>query len=70
MEEGWWRFPWLYGWDCDSACVWDLSYIAEALAGSGVAITRIAHGVPLGGELEYVGGATIAHALTGRRPLP
>ena len=28
--------------------------------------SRIAHGVPIGGELEYVDGGTLAHALTGR----
>ncbi len=30
-------------------------------------ITRIAHGVPIGGELDYVDGGTLAHALQGRR---
>lgn len=30
-------------------------------------ITRIAHGVPLGGELEYVDGSTLAHAFSGRQ---
>ena len=30
-------------------------------------ITRIAHGVPLGGELEYVDGNTLAHAISGRK---
>ena len=42
-------------------------YIKECLAGSGVVVSRIAHGVPLGGELEYTDGGTIAHALLGRR---
>ena len=42
-------------------------YIKESLAGTGAEVTRIAHGVPLGGELEYVDGGTIAHALQGRR---
>ncbi len=32
-------------------------------------ITRIAHGIPVGGELEYVDGGTLAHALGGRRPV-
>ncbi len=32
-------------------------------------VTRIAHGVPLGGELEYVDSGTLAHAFTGRRQL-
>jgi recombination protein RecR len=30
-------------------------------------LTRIAHGVPLGGELEYVDGSTLAHAFSGRQ---
>lgn len=34
-----------------------------------VQVSRIAHGVPLGGDLEYVDGGTLAHAITGRRPL-
>ena len=42
-------------------------YIKESLRGTTVAVTRIAHGVPLGGELEYIDGGTIAHALQGRR---
>jgi len=42
-------------------------FIKESLRGSGAKVTRIAHGVPLGGELEYVDGGTIAHALQGRR---
>jgi recombination protein RecR len=43
--------------------------IAEAAAGSGVTATRIAHGVPLGGELEYLDGGTLALAFNGRRRL-
>ncbi len=42
-------------------------YISEALAGAPARLTRIAHGVPLGGELEYIDGGTIVHALQGRR---
>ncbi|MEM1436796.1 MAG: recombination mediator RecR [Pseudomonadota bacterium] len=42
-------------------------YISELLRGQVGKITRIAHGVPLGGELEYVDGGTIVHALQGRR---
>lgn len=44
-------------------------YICEALGDLDARLTRIAHGVPLGGELEYVDGGTIAHALQGRRSL-
>ncbi len=44
-------------------------YIAERARGAGIRVTRIAHGVPLGGELEYIDASTLAHALTGRTPL-
>lgn len=44
-------------------------YLAEMARASGIAVTRIAHGIPMGGELEYVDGGTLAHALNGRRPL-
>lgn len=42
-------------------------YIADIAARHGVRATRIAHGVPLGGELEYVDGGTLAHAFAGRQ---
>ena len=42
-------------------------YIVECLKASAVSVTRIAHGVPLGGELEYVDGGTLAHAFAGRK---
>ena len=44
-------------------------YLTDMLLPEGVRVTRIAHGVPLGGELEYVDGSTLAHALSGRRPV-
>ena len=44
-------------------------YIAGLLENEVAAISRIAHGVPIGGELEYVDGGTIMHALQGRRRL-
>jgi len=44
-------------------------YIAEQLSDTAVNITRIAHGVPVGGELEFVDGGTLAHAFAGRRSL-
>ncbi len=44
-------------------------YLAEMARGQGVKVTRIAHGVPMGGELEYVDGGTLSHALSGRQPL-
>jgi recombination protein RecR len=42
-------------------------YIAELARASGVAVSRIAHGVPIGGELEYVDAGTLSHALAGRQ---
>ena len=42
-------------------------YLTDMLHAQGVKVSRIAHGVPLGGELEYVDGSTLAHALSGRR---
>ena len=42
-------------------------YLTDMLQSQGVTVSRIAHGVPLGGELEYVDGSTLAHALSGRR---
>ena len=42
-------------------------YLAELAADHGVQASRIAHGVPLGGELEYVDGGTLSHAFYGRR---
>ena len=43
--------------------------IAELAARHQVKSSRIAHGVPVGGELEYVDGGTLAHALAGRQML-
>ena len=44
-------------------------YVTELVRGDAVRVSRIAHGVPLGGELEYVDGSTLAHAFSGRREL-
>jgi recombination protein RecR len=41
-------------------------YIAELARSHQIKATRIAHGVPVGGELEYVDGGTLAHAIAGR----
>ncbi len=42
-------------------------YLAEIADRHGVGASRIAHGVPIGGELEYVDGGTLSHAFAGRR---
>jgi recombination protein RecR len=41
-------------------------YLGELATRRGIKASRIAHGVPMGGELEYVDGGTLAHALAGR----
>lgn len=44
-------------------------YIARLLAPMGIKVTRIAHGVPIGGELEYTDEMTLLKSLEGRREL-
>ena len=41
-------------------------YIGELARARSLSVMRIAHGVPLGGELEYVDGGTLSHAFAGR----
>lgn len=41
-------------------------YVAELARAKAIKVTRIAHGVPIGGELEYIDGGTLAHAITRR----
>ncbi len=42
-------------------------YIADQARQCGVSVSRIAHGVPLGGELEFIDGGTLTHAFSSRR---
>ena len=42
-------------------------YLQRALAPLGVQVTRPAHGLPVGGDLEYADELTLARAITGRR---
>lgn len=42
-------------------------YIAEVAKPLGIQLSRIARGIPLGGELEFVDGGTLSHALEGRK---
>lgn len=44
-------------------------YVADLARARGLRVTRIAYGVPLGGELEYIDGGTLSHAFSGRREL-
>jgi len=43
------------------------TYIQQLLAGHEIRVTRLARGLPMGGDLEYVDGVTLAHALTARQ---
>ncbi|MBV1879612.1 MAG: recombination mediator RecR [Pseudomonadales bacterium] len=42
-------------------------YIAEMIKPRGIEVSRIAQGIPMGGELEYIDAGTLSHALTGRK---
>lgn len=42
-------------------------FISDMVRSRGIRITRIAYGVPYGGELEYIDSSTLSHALSGRR---
>jgi recombination protein RecR len=44
-------------------------FLGELARQRHIRATRIAHGVPIGGELEYVDGGTLAHALAGRQSI-
>jgi recombination protein RecR len=44
-------------------------YVQEQLAGQKVVVTRIARGIPVGGDLEYADGVTIAQAMSARREM-
>ena len=44
-------------------------YVTERLAEADVQVTRLAHGLPIGGELDYLDDGTLAAALKARRPL-
>ena len=45
------------------------TYLQQVLRASGVKVTRIARGLPVGGDLEYADGVTIAQALQARREM-
>ena len=44
-------------------------YIAERLADCAVVVSGLAHGVPVGGELDYLDDGTLSEALKARRPV-
>ncbi len=46
------------------------TYIQQLLVGLGARVTRLARGLPMGGDLEYVDGVTLAHALSARQEVP
>ncbi len=45
------------------------SYIARLLKPKGICVTRIAHGIPIGGNLEYIDEMTLLKAMEGRREM-
>ena len=44
-------------------------YLAEMARAAGMKVSRIAHGIPMGGELEFLDGSTLTQALSGRTPV-
>lgn len=44
-------------------------FVSEMARVQGIRATRIAHGVPMGGELEYIDGGTLSHAFAGRQEI-
>jgi recombination protein RecR len=44
-------------------------YLQEQLRPSGVTVSRLARGLPVGGDLEYADGVTIVQALAARRAM-
>ena len=44
-------------------------YIADRLGATGVTVTRLAHGLPVGGELNYLDDGTLGAAFEARRPV-
>ncbi len=44
-------------------------YLVDRLSGVEIRVTRLAHGVPIGGELDYLDDGTLGAALTARRPI-
>ena len=45
------------------------AYLAQLLAARGIMVSRLARGIPVGGDLEYLDGLTLSRALEGRGPL-
>ena len=43
-------------------------YITDRISGLGISVSRLAHGVPVGGELDYLDDGTLAAAMKSRRP--
>lgn len=46
------------------------TFVQQLTVGRNVRVTRLARGLPVGGDLEYVDGVTLAHALTARQEVP
>ena len=44
-------------------------YIARLIKPLGIKVTRIAHGIPIGGDLEYIDEVTLSRAMAGRREM-
>jgi recombination protein RecR len=46
------------------------TFVQQRIAGSGVRVSRLARGLPMGGDLEFIDGVTLSHALSARQEVP
>lgn len=46
------------------------TFVHQLLAGMGVRVSRLARGLPVGGDLEYIDGVTLSHAMEARQEVP
>jgi len=73
ISKNWWRAPptgWSPRWcwpNFTNEGEATAHYISEMLKARGLRVSRLARGVPVGGELEYVDAGTIARAMLDRR---
>ena len=50
-------------------CIRDRHYVADTLSQKDIVVSRLGHGVPVGGELDYMDEGTIAAALSARQKI-
>jgi recombinational DNA repair protein RecR len=70
MKRSWIVGGWLFALVASAIpSLWMAADLAERLEAHPVRITQLAHGLPVGGELDYLDEGTLAQALRARRPV-